>query len=333
MALEKLKKYFQYFDQKKIKIERKYFIFLIFVLICTIFWLLNALSKEYTTTIRYPVKYINFPQKKILVNKLPNNLEIKVNSFGFTLLKYKLKVRVSFAPVVFNLSTFTLRSFRGKNNYNYFILTKNELDKISKQLSSDLEVLQVYPDTIYFHLADIVKKKVEIIPDVYVNYDKETFLNGKITVSPDSINVWGPETIIDTLKYIKTKYQKFDDVNKLIKRNVGLSEIKKVKYSDKRVVITIPAEKYTEGSKIVPIEVINLPDSLTITIFPKEINVTYMVALSNYDKIQTDDFKVLVDYKNKDLSNYLKVKLVKSPEFITKVKFKPVKTDYIIEKL
>ncbi len=84
-------------------------------------------------------------------------------------------------------------------------------------------------------------------------------------------------------------------------------------------------EKFTEKTLSVPIEVLNLPDSLSLKTFPHVVQVTCQVGLSNFEKLQPSMFSVVVDYKEAigGQSKKLRVDLVRQPDFIQSVKFSP----------
>ncbi|NOZ46540.1 MAG: hypothetical protein GXO79_07125 [Chlorobi bacterium] len=315
------------------KIDRKVIIFLFFLCISTFFWLLNALSKEYITNIHYPVRYSNFPKNKVLVGDLPVKLDIRVKAFGFTLLKYKIKP--SLAPINLDLrSTTFYQSSNLHKTANYYILTRYERDKIDKQLSSEIQVIEISPDTIHFQFVNVIQKKIPVKANLNVAYEKQFMQNGKIIIEPDSIIIKGPQTILDTINYFKTKNEKFVNVSDTITENVELLTIKNVKTSKSKVKIIWPVEKFTETTIFIPIEISNLPDTLNMTIFPKKLKVSFLVALSNYEKVKEFMFKAFVDYSkiNESLNDKLKIELIKYPDFISSIKQYPLNVEYIIEK-
>ena len=57
--------------------------YLICVVIASILWFLNTLSKDYLTEITYPVKYTNFPAGKYPVAELPTQIQLTVKAKGF----------------------------------------------------------------------------------------------------------------------------------------------------------------------------------------------------------------------------------------------------------
>ena len=50
-----------------------------------------SLSKEYTISVKFPVIYTNLPADKLIVNQLPEIIDIEIGASGFNLLIYKMK--------------------------------------------------------------------------------------------------------------------------------------------------------------------------------------------------------------------------------------------------
>ncbi len=58
--------------------------------ISIIFWFLVVFTKEYNTTLVFPVKYFNLPENKVVANQLPEEMSVDIKSTGFRLLWYKI---------------------------------------------------------------------------------------------------------------------------------------------------------------------------------------------------------------------------------------------------
>ncbi|MBI4648100.1 MAG: hypothetical protein HY738_16320 [Bacteroidia bacterium] len=136
------------------------------------------------------------------------------------------------------------------------------------------------------------------------------------------------------MKYVETQILKTGIINNTIKKSVPVKKYNNVNYSKNKVTVEIPVEKYTEASMKIPIEAINQPDNIQLQVIPQEITVNYFVCLSYYERISPDDFTAIIDYSsiNNSIGNRLDVKLIKFPEFIANIKYKPKSIDYLIEK-
>ena len=171
------------------------------------------------------------------------------------------------------------------------------------------------------------------MPDISYELKKQHYLYNDIKVKPDSVLVKGPESILDTLASIKTASQHYKALDQLTQRNVSLREIKKLEFSPKRVVVSIPVEEYTEKRVEVPITIDNLPDSIQVNLFPAEVKVSFMIGLSRFGEIMPEDFKASVLYDDlKNKLDYLPVFLEKVPPHLKSVSFTPKKIEYLIEK-
>lgn len=319
-------------NKGKIISNQKVITFLFFLLLSSLFWLLNALNEKYNATVTYPVHYTSLPKKKVLIADLPGRLSLNVNAHGYTLLKYKLTAHQD--PIIFNVNAFDLKRFSGENNTTYYILTRSAVDRIGKQLSAEIKINDIMPDTLFFKFADRIVKKVPVKADLNIELQKQYMIKGNIYTNPDSITVTGPHVILDTLSQVKTKPLVITNVAFDTQRNLPLKNIDKVTFSKKRVTVNIPVEKFTEESMMVPVQKLNVPEGLDLKVFPSAVKVSFNVGLSDYALVNPDLFTPIVDYNDieKNLDDKLRIQLKKQPSFVNAVKYHPKFVDYLIEK-
>ncbi|WP_157482418.1 hypothetical protein [Geofilum rubicundum] len=87
---------------KQILSKRDAYVFLVFLLISTGFWFLNALRDDYVTDFTYPVRFVNVPPNEIVVEGKNQKVDLKIKASGFTILRQRLSS--SFIPVVYDIS-------------------------------------------------------------------------------------------------------------------------------------------------------------------------------------------------------------------------------------
>ncbi len=315
----------------RLKLDRRVMVFLFFLAISTIFWFLSALGREYTTNIRYPVRYTNFPENMLMVGDPPSNLELTVNSYGYTLVRYYLSRRLM--PIVFDVNSFSLNRLPDTETRNFYILSSVAANRIAGQLGADIEILDIRPDTLFFSFTEMTSRKLPVKPVLDLVFDQQFMVKGSIDVEPDSVMVHGPASVIDTMKFVPTKATAIRGLNKSARKNIELAYIDKLTFSTKGVLVTIPVEQFTEASIRIPVEVVNLPDTLTMKTFPSAITVSYLVALTDYDKVDAQLFRATVDYNSPPTGpGRMAVRLVSRPDFIRSVRFSPQSIDFIIER-
>ncbi len=332
MDIFDFKKIKAFFDPEKITSNKKLLVYVFFVGIATIFWFLNALSKEYTTNVNYPVRYVNLPKSKVLTNELPSRLTLKVTAFGFDLLRYKLST--AFLSNPFDVNRYTNNRLENESIKKYHLLTSQITNRFEKELSSSIRLQSISPDTIVFELSPILEKKVPIQLNISNAFEQQYMLGGEISLSQDSVVVKGPSSILDTIFKVETELLVLSDLDKTVKKNVDLKEKKGIEFLQKKIEVTVPVEQFTEAKKTVLIRANNLPDSLVIRLFPRDVKVSYFVGLKRYDNVSADHFDFVVDYKQtlSTESNRLAISLIGKPTFVSNVRFYPQDVTYLIEK-
>ncbi|MCG8411960.1 MAG: hypothetical protein MI739_11825 [Bacteroidales bacterium] len=321
----------KFLDKKNLKADRRLIIFLFFVLLSTIFWFLNQLDKEYETEITLPIRYNNFPSNKILVNRLPEHFNLRVKAHGYKLLEYKLSNK--FLPFPVNINNLALKFNSKSQNKQLYALTQNLNMQIKRWLDSDLEILDVSPDSLYFNFSDKAFKKVAVKSNLEIIPATQYMVRGRAVFSPDSIVISGAKLIIDTINEVFVVERNLVELTSDYEEDIELKEINAVGFSKEKVNLSVNIEKFTEGSQKVKLEVINVPDSIILRTFPNEITVSYFVALSDYEKVLPQLFEAVIDYNDKnDQQDGLNVKIINRPEYISSLRFNPAKVEYIIEK-
>lgn len=306
--------------------------FVFFVSIATFLWLLKVLNKEnHTTVINYPVTYVNFPNNTVLVNELPKTLSIKVSGNGFTLMKYMLKPKLK--SIRFDVNSFSLNELEGQEG-SFFTLTRYANQKLNNHFDNEIEVLEISPDTLKFQFSERIFKEVPVTLNANIKPAKLFMINGPIKIIPDSVRVSGPAVIIDTINEISTKSLVLNEVNDSLKQKVALQSSKNIQLDPGNVEVQVPVDNYTTKNVQVPIEIINVPDTVFMKIFPSTVAVNFKVAVSQYDLVTADDFLVTVDYTSieESISSQLRINLVEYPYFIQNPALRKRTVEYLIER-
>ena len=302
--------------------------FSFFLLLSFIIWLLNAMGKNYTTIINYPVEYSEFPKNKILIGELPDQLNLRVNAHGYALLRYKLIGNPE--PIIFNISSFAMNRI-GNDSTRSYILTRYIKDQVSRQLPGELQLLDLKPDSLLFHFAGLESKKIPIKPDIKFEIEKQFTIKEKIILKPDSLVVKGPDFMIDTINYVYTKHNDLGMLSKSYEGIIELAPINKIDFSISSVQCIIDLERFTEAQFYIPVSVLNLPDSVTIQTFPSRIKVICNVGLSQYERIDENLFRATVDFSNiTEGSNRLKVNLVNVPVYVRSYDYNPRTVEFLL---
>jgi len=314
---------------RPIRLNRNIITYLICVVIASILWFLNTLNQDYSAEISYPVRYVNFPQGKYPISSLPGQIGLEVKAKGFALLGYR--IRTSFLPINLNVSAYSTQTSDKDSILEYTLNMNNLKDKISNQLSQDIKLQSINPEKIIFRLARSIDRKIAVVPDLRYTL-KRQYIIDNIRVHPDSISVSGPAPLIDTLQKVYTHPIKLKNIGKNVTLTTELSPIPDCRFANVPIEVEVLVEQFTEAKKTIPITPLNVPDSLTIRLFPDYVNISYEIGLSKYEKVSDDDFTFTVDYPGTSGNPYLEVKARHLPSYIKNPNFFPQKVEYILER-
>ncbi|MCE5347810.1 MAG: hypothetical protein LLG13_16200 [Bacteroidales bacterium] len=131
-------------------------IFIFFLLLSFVLWYLNSLQKEIEADIRYPVKYINVPKGRALVENSQAKLVLYLKGSGYSILK--LKVTNKKPQIVIDFSKVNYKRVPESRNPEYYIVTSGLTKSLAVQLMSGCEITSIKPDTLFFTLDKITVK-------------------------------------------------------------------------------------------------------------------------------------------------------------------------------
>lgn len=302
--------------------------FVLFFIVSIVFWFLTKLSKEYESTVTYPISYENLPKDKLIQETPQSEIEVHIKATGFKILSGKL------FPRTLKINAANLNS-KSKNNY-YLLLPQQRLS-VQKQMNTGVTIDHFIHDSISLNLGFLGRKKVPVKLSSSLSYQAGYNINGDVVIQPDSIEISGPESILDTITYVETINFTDNNVHDSIHEELGLKKFKldqNVNFDVDKVTVDISVEKFTEGTLKVPFTVLNVPADVTMNTFPKEVELTYKVALSKFNQITATSFLVECDYRLSAENNlsYLVPKLTKQTDLVKNVKIAPSKIDFVIEK-
>lgn len=311
---------------KKVKKTSKKFIG--FLLVSALIWFLITLSKEYVTTITFPIVYKNLPQNKLLQTAPIKEIVLQIKATGFKIIRSKFIKK----PISLNTSNLSKKSSR-----KYYFLASNQKMNIQKQLLSQVLLQEILLDTVYLELGSLISKKIPLVSNLDITYHIGYDIIEPIRVAPDSVVISGPETQIEKIKFLNLKTLKLSGVKSNFTEKVAIIKpvnSKSIKLNLNAVAISGKVEKFTEGSFNVPFRVVNLPENIELNTLSKTVEVIFIVGLSSFYKVDKNSFVVECDFKVSQKNNlsYLIPKVVEKPDLIKSFRIIPNKIDFLIQK-
>ena len=315
------------------KLNRRSVAFSLCLLLSGLFWLLTSLSKEYVNEIRIPVVYNAPPEDVLVANELTSTVTAEVKGLGFDLMWYWLRFEQLEIPVETNPTE--LPSLHKNGVSLHYILTAGKGTELSKMNDNQLTVLSILPDTLFLKFVPKFIKLVPIQLNAEISFQKQFGMVSDPILIPDSILIIGAKEDIDTITFIATELQTWNDLNESRTNEVRLQKFTNlpfVKISQENIEVELNVVEFTEGSVIAPLQIIaDNPES--VKVFPHEVEIKYQVPLADYDKIKAEQFQVSVVLNENSLEqSSLVVNIDGKPQEVTQVRVSPAQVEFIVQK-
>ncbi|MCY2687726.1 YbbR-like domain-containing protein [Salinimicrobium sp. TH3] len=299
--------------------------FLFFLFFAIVIWIFVQFSKQYSEVLEIPLEYVNVPQDKLLVGKIPQSLELRMQENGFTVAWFSL-----FPPTVkIDLSKASI-----ENDALVYVIDENHSD-LQSQLEIDLDDHEFLKDALVVKYEQKQEKKLPVVFRLKIEYAVGYSAVEALKYEPDSIKVSGPDNILDTLSKIFTQQLSLTKVKEDQQGTVYLdtTALPNVTFYRNKVKYAVDVEKVTEGKVQVPIEVMNVPPGLNVVIFPKEVVLFYQVNLKDFSKVTASDFRVVVDFDDiRGQQDFLIPEVIQKPEFTSNIRLNEKRIQFIIKK-
>lgn len=325
---KKLNEILEFFNFEKLKKDKRIVAFLVCLLIATVLWFLNALSKDYSTTIAFPVKYVEAPHNQFLANEPPQKLDLKVNAHGFTLLRHKLSL--SFSPIVLNLTNITRDAENSEEGFR--VNTSSLIRRISNQVSNEITINDIQPEILRIKLDSLKTKMIPVKGNIELSFKPQFNLKEAVILNPKEVKITGPAAVLDTVYILFTKKETFEKIDSEVEKVLEVIYPENTTISPEKVTLTIPVEKFTEKEIKIPVQIRNKPDSTNIKLFPSEIELTVLVGLSDFESVQSSNFDVFVDFEKIDPnSESLKVTVQSNASHLKIIRYEPEIVEFLVE--
>lgn len=304
--------------------------FALFLFLSASLWFINTLRKSHIDEISYPIEFINIPEGKVVDSSITPQFKLKVKADGFTLARYYFSSDLQ--PLTVDLSVVTglvRRSSQG------LCISGVALERyLNENVAKDVQVLSVEPDTLFLLFTDEGVKKVPVELQIDIKYQKQYNQSDQIIISPDSILISGPTSIINQINSIKSVPSTYRDIKDSIKFSTELIIPLHVIAGNAYCNVVVPVEPFTESKIKVPVRAVNLPSDLTVKFFPAEITIAYQVAVSKINTVTPSSFSVEADFKEFSAiapPEKMRVRVERQPLYVKELIYSPLLIDYLME--
>lgn len=255
-------------------------------MLSVVLWLSLNFNQVYEIEKTVPVNFrVSKPYS--VSGNIPLNLEVKFRGVGWNLMRLFTSLNLEFNYEV-----------SAKKKESFTILTKDYL-RANLDLSQNLDIISVYPETLFVKVDTYEEKYVKLLPHMQINCREGYQVVGQPTLQPDSLKIGGSIELLRNINHLNTKYIVFDNVNAGISRNIfvsdSLSNLLWLSQNEVKlnVNIELTAEKDFEN---IEIKVPNVPDDKEVLLIPQNVTVQLKGGVNQLAQIENSRIIAKVDY-------------------------------------
>lgn len=306
--------------------SREFFLFLFFFFVAGGFWLLQTLNGEFEDDLQVPLRLKGVPNDVVITSELPQSLQLRIKDRGTVLLNYK--VGKDFLPLSIDFD-------KVKGSDHHVRLPFSQLEKqLLSQLNASTRLLSVKPDTLDFYYTRAKSKRVPVRMRGKIT-PAQTYFLADTLFCPDSVEVFAPAAMLDTIDAAYTAYTEWSNVADTVKRTFDLHTQQGVKFIPQQVEVQLFTDVYTEAAIEVPLEGVDFPRDKALRAFPSKVKVHFQVGKNRYKSLRASEFQLKVSYDELMQLGSLKytVRLDQMPQGVLNVRFVPEQVDFLIEQV
>lgn len=301
--------------------KKNLYIIIASVLFSIIIWISIALSDDYYTTLNLPINIIDFPDGYATASRIPNEVSLRIKGDGWKLLGIELGSQ---------------EFFQVSANRDSGMISVNLLNSLEDNpwISSGMLLLDISPKNIRFVVEPTVRKKVQVIPDITLNFKEGFGLAHEITISPDSVVILGPKSAIAKTENFKTKSITLNELDKKIKLNLELETERGFYALQRFVTADVDVQRIVEKTfSNIPVKISNIPNDRDLVLIPQFINCTLRGGINVLGKMDEGLISASINYLDvvRDTLGSV-IPVINVPKNLQLISIKPERLKYIIKK-
>lgn len=280
------------------------------VLGATTFWFFNALNKDYSALITYPLEFVFAEDSVIVIEPLPTAVKLDVSSGGWNLFKQTLWFSVD--PIQIELD----------NPEEIRYLTRSTLYPTVAEHLKSLSINYLLTDTLKINVERKLSKGVKLkVDSANLPLAPNFRITSPISLFPDTALISGPESAINFMENEYYVSISETNINNDYERQVAvpLPFEEFMSATPSRVSLKFKVERFDNEKIRVPVEKVNFPPEGTYQLSDSMVSINYMVARSQRDEIKPSQFSVTLDYRLLQSDSSISPILIFYPESVIEV--------------
>lgn len=309
---------------RRLKFDRNLLVFLIFLAISIAFWFMLSLQETKEVSISHILKVEDVPTSVIFTSDMPEQVNVNYTGKVWDALYHKY---LSNEPHEVVLKFKDIDDRNGK-----MIIDANAVRRgLARSAEKNLVYSSITPSRIEVYYSHGQHKRVPVKFGGKVATATGRYL-GETILTPDSVDVFAPIHLYDSIQNIMTEKILYTEVEDTIVTRLALQAPRGVKLTPDSVKAKFCVDIYIDKTLQVPIYCANVPNNRIMRLFPLKTNVTFLVSATLYDEIKSEDFIIIADFlETSNSTKRCKLYVSQKPNSIRNIRLSPEYVEYVIE--
>jgi len=266
--------------------------FLLFVLISAFFWAVLTWQEETTSDFTVAFVVRDQPENRVFTTQVPRQLRVTLADANMQLMRYSVGNDIDTLTVNFERYADALGNFR---------ISAAELQSLLREsLENSTRIVRVSPALIDSRFSQAEGRKVAVrMPHEFSVADNHRLR--PVSIEPDSVTVYAPRSVMDTLNYIYTMPSAHHALTDTLCETLPLDLRIGVKATPTEVRIMAPVAEYVEKVfSRMEVKTQHVPAGHQLVVFPYSVSLRCLVDFEEYRNVTEQQFRIAVDYDDID---------------------------------
>jgi hypothetical protein len=255
----------------------------------TVFWFFNALNKNYTANITFPVKIEFDNENYIPVKDLPDQVRLNVSGVGWNLLRRSIGLKLP--PLTIPL----------ERPADVQKIVGSTLPALFSNQVEGIDINFVITDTLYLDIEPKAHRWLSLKLDSAHKFIRPGWgLVSKPILSPDSVYLEGPSRMLMNLHEPHELVLPIQNINTNFEELVGVrfqyNEF--IKSFPPAVQVSFEVDRFVTVSDSVPLKLVNIPSRVRSLMGTQKVHYSMEIPERLVSGLQGDSLNAVVDLKN-----------------------------------
>ena len=303
-------------------------VFLLALLLAFSIWLIHNLALKYNAYLDVTVQAKSNIQGHAEYSSDNAHVVARCRATGYNVIKSSGIWRSNRVKVV----DFQPSVMKHKRDDIYYVTSENLQEYAHLIFGDGVSVEYFSTDTLFFRFPRVNSKTVPVRPVYSVSYMSQHMKASDMKVEPDSVTIYGEPTLLETVEVVYTEPIRYSSVSNDIAGEVRLEKAGGIRFSESKVNYSMDITRYVEFSNRLKVNVINMPEEKTVTVFPSMVNAVARCVFPAYSD-PLESCMAVVDYNDyvNSLSGKCVVRLENLPSGVLDYEISPSFVEFIVE--